>query len=725
VNRTATDRMARDGLAFVVLGVLACAREVAAPDSPEPDPPDVAPPGFVVSSPVEQAAGVTVAFVSAIPGTVRWGDQVSVKNLASAGREAMAAVREGGFDPVQLPAAAGDTLQFVMTDSLGKPTETIQMVAARLPVRVVRVQPAARRTDVPLNARIEVVFSSPVVLTSAEQGVRLTRDGVVVSGTVSASDPLSLVVMLAPDVPLVPSASYRVEVSRAVEGVNGLPLAESVVVEFQTASESGTNSLPAAAFRARCAGLQCVFDDLSEDPDPGDSIVTRVWELGDGNVVRNLRSTTHTYATSGGSLVSFVVKLTVTDRQGAADSHSQVVAVAPTAVPIQSGTYERVAPHATPGRHTRYVVNDDGTFEFHDETGTGRVVHHGHWTLCSFCSSSPTLFRFDSIAAAHPEWNPEMGDVAAAGLGSALAGSEIGVSYGGRMASEGFEEGVYSMDPLTVPTSPPPAAGQIAFVRDGRVYVAGTHGGVPVPLTTGPDDLDPSWSPDGSRIAFRRAGTSSPGIYVVDADGANLVLRTVTESDPGYRYRPTWSPDGQWVAFACWPSGAESAICRVRSEGPDTTRVLVHAQRGQLYDPAWSPDGTTIAYISDFNAFDFSFDIWTVKSDGTAAKALREFTFPMGYEQYQPAFSPDGSRIAYVECPWAGVFCSSSAVAVMNADGSSSARLVATRGFSSPTWSRDGQVIAFGSGSDIEWVSADGRQRGRIVTNGHSPAWRP
>lgn len=97
----------------------------------------------------------------------------------------------------------------------------------------------------------------------------------------------------------------------------------------------------------------------------------------------------------------------------------------------------------------------------------------------------------------------------------------------------------------------------------------------------------------------------------------------------------------------------------------------------------------------------------------------------MGYEQYQPTSSPDGSRIALVECQWAFNKCSSSAVAMMNADGSNSTHLVATRGISSPTWSRDGQVIAFGSGTDIEWVSADGRQRGRLVTNGHSPAWRP
>jgi len=61
----------------------------------------------------------------------------------------------------------------------------------------------------------------------------------------------------------------------------------------------------------------------------------------------------------------------------------------------------------------------------------------------------------------------------------------------------------------------------------------------------------------------------------------------------------------------------------------------------------------------------------------------------------------------------------------MNADGSGMVRVAATSGFASPTWSPDGQTIAFASGSSIEWVSADGSQRGRIIDSGTSPAWRP
>ena len=60
-------------------------------------------------------------------------------------------------------------------------------------------------------------------------------------------------------------------------------------------------------------------------------------------------------------------------------------------------------------------------------------------------------------------------------------------------------------------------------------------------LTNNPNDKEPAWCPDGSKIAF------SPGnqIYVMDADGANQTRLTNSGTDGG----PTWSPDGRKIVF--------------------------------------------------------------------------------------------------------------------------------------------------------------------------------
>ncbi len=55
-------------------------------------------------------------------------------------------------------------------------------------------------------------------------------------------------------------------------------------------------------------------------------------------------------------------------------------------------------------------------------------------------------------------------------------------------------------------------------------------------------DVEPTWAPDGSKIAFAR----NDRIYVMDADGANQ--RPLTDGD-GYDSDPSWSPDGEWIAF--------------------------------------------------------------------------------------------------------------------------------------------------------------------------------
>jgi Tol biopolymer transport system component len=98
-------------------------------------------------------------------------------------------------------------------------------------------------------------------------------------------------------------------------------------------------------------------------------------------------------------------------------------------------------------------------------------------------------------------------------------------------------------------------------------------------LTDNPDgDSSPAWSPDGRRIAFSSTRDFTTGIYLMDADGGNLVAL------PGAginAYSPAWSPDGSRIAFECFETGFR--LCVIGADGTG----LVDLTTG--FAPSWSP----------------------------------------------------------------------------------------------------------------------------------------
>lgn len=475
------------------------------------------------------------------------------------------------------------------------------------------------------------------------------------------------------------------------------------------------NGQPLADFVFSCTNLTCAFTDRSIDPDSGGSVVTRSWDFGDGQMSSE-QNPTHTYAFPGGR---FTVTLAVTDNGGAGATAARQIDVAMASGPDRSGIYERETPHGVPGRHTAYVIRSDSTFELHEMTVGGTVVLAGRWKYAC-CWGGWAIEPHSVIIFDFSDFIDD--GVCGEAYGAFLLDGHMAIAYCSALIQAGLEEGVYTSDPLPLnPGPPPPQAGQIVFVRNGAIFRVNTDGSDLQQLTTGPNDWDPAWSPDGNRIAFTRSSGDTTGIFIMDADGSNVVRRTMSG------IQPTWSPDGAWIGFICRHGAQEPGLCKVRADGGSPTPDSMYLTSGQMRDPAWSPDWGRIAYISDWAMYDFWFDIWVIAPDGSNRTALTTHTpaHPTPYEHHQPAWSPNGQRIAFVNCYWAWATCSSSAVSVMSADGSDVVHLVAAGGLASPTWSPDGQLIAFASSNVIQWIRADGIQRGTIIADGHSPAWRP
>ena len=160
-----------------------------------------------------------------------------------------------------------------------------------------------------------------------------------------------------------------------------------------------------------------------------------------------------------------------------------------------------------------------------------------------------------------------------------------------------------------------------------------------VSLTTLATDDEPAWSPDGSHIAFVSDRTGHSEIYIMNADGSNVVRRTFSES---YSQNPAWSPDGARIAYSSMSNGsANISVVGAMSGSPS----VLFEEPGRIANPSWSPDGTKLALVSDWFAYDFVYDIFTINADGTNLTALTDDIFDH-FDYLSPRWSPSGTKIA-------------------------------------------------------------------------------
>jgi hypothetical protein len=154
----------------------------------------------------------------------------------------------------------------------------------------------------------------------------------------------------------------------------------------------------------------------------------------------------------------------------------------------------------------------------------------------------------------------------------------------------------------------------------------------------------PAVSPDGARIAFVVSTSPGTAIHTAKRDGSDV---KVLISDGNFNEQPTWSPDGNFIAFRRQVAGENSNIWMMNAaDGADAVNLTaVHGEDASQYSPAWSPvlsDGTSRIAYAQFQGGQQL--IWTMRSDGTDH---RQTTFSDTAADDQPAWSPDGQKIVF------------------------------------------------------------------------------
>ena len=234
-----------------------------------------------------------------------------------------------------------------------------------------------------------------------------------------------------------------------------------------------------------------------------------------------------------------------------------------------------------------------------------------------------------------------------------------------------------------------------------------------------------TWTPDGRSVVAD--GSMSPRLFVVNTetlDDTRLITGPLVDT---VAMGLTWSPDGSQAALTCWdpekPSGEQQEICLLGTDLEPARLVRLTDNQAMDWMPAWSPDGSKIAYSSDFPGTGPT-DIYILDLAELDASPKK---ITIDSQTRDVNWSPDGRWIAFVSYkpdPGTGMW----SLNLVPADGSGSPKLIGSS-LNLPVWSPDGRVLAFDrmtSFDEYEGIylaDSDASNARLVVPSAGRPSW--
>lgn len=183
-----------------------------------------------------------------------------------------------------------------------------------------------------------------------------------------------------------------------------------------------------------------------------------------------------------------------------------------------------------------------------------------------------------------------------------------------------------------------PKGERALFSARGDIFTAPIEKGPTRNLThsSGAHDKWPSWSPDGSQIAFISDLSGEEELYLVAQDGSKPPEQ-ITQGGSAMRYSPEWAPDGKRIAFS-----DKDGKVYVLTIADRRVVQIADSNRGQVRDYVWSPKGNFLAFsMPNKNQFT-SVYVWSA-SDNQLHVVTDEY-----FNSYNPAWDPQGNYLYFL-----------------------------------------------------------------------------